>query len=164
MSNTKRALVIKNDEIFEEIKQMLNPNDYEILYLDDNSEASKTILVVEDNLDLLAAIKRKLELSGFSVIAVVSAQQALDYLQQPNKVDIVWLDHYLSDEQTGLDFMKEMKNITRGKKDMLTIVVSSEDTLENRQLYNAFGITRYYAKASSRLDNIIKDIEQFLEA
>jgi len=163
MNYKKKALVIKNDEIFEEVKQMLNPADYEVLHLENNEKTDKTILVVEDDIDLSTAIKRKLELSGFSTIIVNSAQQALDYLQKPNEVDIVWLDHYLSGEQTGLDFMKKVKGIAHGKKDIPIIVVSSEDTLENRQLYNAFGVKRYYTKIGSRLDSIVRDIKQFLE-
>ena len=56
-----------------------------------------------------------------------------------------------------------MKGIAHGEKDIPTIVVSSEDTLENRQLYNAFGVKRYYTKIGSQLDSIVRDIKQFLE-
>ncbi|MEI7424776.1 MAG: response regulator, partial [Candidatus Staskawiczbacteria bacterium] len=55
----------------------------------------KTILVVEDEKPLMDAVKRKLEISGFYVVTARDVEQALGYLEDLEKVDLVWLDHYL---------------------------------------------------------------------
>ena len=58
-----------------------------------NSAEKKVILVIEDEVPLLEAIKRKLELVGFDVLTAVTTGQSLSYLQDVKRVDLIWLDH-----------------------------------------------------------------------
>jgi len=53
-----------------------------------NSAEKKVILVIEDEVPLLEAIKRKLELVGFDVLTAVTTEQSLSYLQDVKKVDL----------------------------------------------------------------------------
>ena len=55
----------------------------------------KTILVVEDEKPLLDAIKTKLEKNDFNVLTARSVEQAKNHLMDVEKVDVIWLDHYL---------------------------------------------------------------------
>src|SRR3989304_1006699 len=57
---------------------------------DSISPDKKVILVIEDEAPLLEAIKRKLELSGSSVLAADTTEQALSYLQDEKRVYLIW--------------------------------------------------------------------------
>jgi DNA-binding response OmpR family regulator len=69
----------------------------------------KTILVIEDERPLVKAIEAKLEKSGFDVVTARTVKQGLAYIDEIDSIDAVWLDHYLLGEETGLDFVAEMK-------------------------------------------------------
>ncbi|HPS21202.1 MAG TPA: hypothetical protein PLO44_00095 [Candidatus Paceibacterota bacterium] len=53
------------------------------------------ILVVEDEMPLLQAIKIKLEKNNFDVVTARTIEQAINYVQDLDRIDGVWLDHYL---------------------------------------------------------------------
>ena len=63
--------------------------------------AEKIILVIEDEIPLLNAIKIKLEKSGFDVVTARTVEQAWNHLQDIKNIDAVWLDHYLLGIVTG---------------------------------------------------------------
>ncbi|HEU0085632.1 MAG TPA: response regulator [Candidatus Paceibacterota bacterium] len=123
----------------------------------------KTILVVEDERPLLEAIKRKLELNGFSVVTARSTEQAYSYIEDIGKIDAVWLDHYLLGKESGLDFVARCKAEGSGCKDIPIYVVSNTASADKVQSYLRFGITKYFVKAEHRLDEMIKEIRLHLE-
>ncbi|HEY4505645.1 MAG TPA: response regulator [Candidatus Paceibacterota bacterium] len=144
----------------------------------------KTILVIEDEKPLLEVINEKLEKSGFNVISarsvgdafnaqfsksnlsavtVHSIEQALLYLESLEKVDAVWLDHHLIGDEDGLDFVKKFKaNGGRWNK-IPVFVVSNAASPKTIKSYMNSGVSKYYVKSDHRLDEIIKDINSFLE-
>ena len=65
-------------------------------------EARKVVLIVEDELPLLNAIKTKLEAEGFDTVSARTADEAYNFLKDI-KVDLIWLDHYLLGVQNGLN-------------------------------------------------------------
>lgn len=143
----------------------------------------KTILVIEDERPLLEAIHAKLEKNGFHVIparsveqafhakleknglgvvTVKSIEQALVYLESLERVDAIWLDHHLLGEEDGLDFVKKFK-ANGGKWNKIPVfVVSNAASPKTIKAYVESGVSKYYVKSDHRLDEIIKDIEQFL--
>ncbi len=144
----------------------------------------KTILVIEDERPLLEVVNSRLEKNGFGVIsarsvdqvfnaglekkglgviAAVSIKQALDYLEGLEKIDAIWLDHNLVGKENGLDFLKKIrKNGGRWKK-IPIFVVSNSEGVETIKSYTEMGVSKYYIKSNHRLDEIIKDINHFLE-
>lgn len=123
---------------------------------------NNTILVVEDEMPLLEVIKKKLQLNDFAVISARSADQALEYLDELESVDIIWLDHYLLGEKNGLDVVAELKSARSKWKHVPIIVVSnSAGPFEIRKYYK-LGIAHYYLKAETRLDRIVRDINLLL--
>ncbi|MEI7777338.1 MAG: response regulator [bacterium] len=144
----------------------------------------KTILVIEDERPLLEVVNSRLEKNGFGVIsarsvdqvfnaglekkglgviAAVSIKQALDYLEDLEKIDAIWLDHNLVGKENGLDFLKKIrKNGGRWKK-IPIFVVSNSEGAETIKSYTEMGASKYYIKSNHRLDEIIKDINHFLE-
>ncbi|MDP3975767.1 MAG: response regulator [bacterium] len=147
------------------------------------SSKKKTILVLEDEQPLLAAINAKLEKSGFGVIAARSVEQtfnampkkngsvvfsvasitlAIQYLESLEKVDAIWLDHHLLGEEDGLDFVKKFK-ANGGRWGKIPIfVVSNAASPKTIKSYIANGVSKYYVKSDHRLDEIIHEIELVL--
>ena len=144
----------------------------------------KTILVIEDEKPLLEAINAKLEKSGFSVIAARSVEQAfnpklektslgpitieiieraLNYLENLEHVDAIWLDHHLLGTEDGLDFVKKFK-ANGGKWNKIPVfVISNAASPKTVKSYMNSGVSRYYVKSDHRLDEIIQDIKSFLD-
>lgn len=148
------------------------------------SSQGKTILVLEDERPLLEAIHAKLEKSGFNVIAarsveqafnpkldkkslttitIQSIEQALIYLESLERIDAIWLDHHLLGKEDGLDFVKKFK-ANGGKWSKIPVfVVSNAASPKTIKSYIDSGVGKYYVKSDHRLDEIIKDIESFLD-
>ncbi|MDR3558665.1 MAG: response regulator [Candidatus Pacebacteria bacterium] len=143
----------------------------------------KTILVIEDERPLLAAVNEKLEKSGFGVIAARSVDQvfnanlekndmgiisastikeALEYLGNLEHVDAIWLDHNLLGKENGLDFVKKIKANGGSWKKVPIFVISNTENPKTIKSYVELGISKYYIKSNHRLDQIIKDIKASL--
>ncbi len=144
----------------------------------------KTILVIEDERPLLEAINAKLEKNGFAVLSarsveqafgaklikndlgimtVHSIEQALMYLETLEQVNAIWLDHHLLGKEDGLSFVKKIKaNGGRWKK-IPIFVVSNAASPKTVKSYIKSGVSKYYIKSDHRLDEIIADINSFLD-
>lgn len=123
----------------------------------------KVVLVVEDERPLMEAIKIKLEKNGFAVVTARSVEQAFSYLEDLERVDAVWLDHYLLGKEDGLDFVTKLKNKDGRWKNIPIFVVSNTASFDKVQSYIRLGINKYYVKAEHRLDEILQEIKSFLE-
>lgn len=127
------------------------------------SKKKKTILVIEDERPLIVAIETKLEKSGFMVLTARTIDQALYYLEEIKNIDLVWLDHYLPGEKTGLDFVAKLKSPGSKWSKLPIFIVSNTASSGNVRSYMKLGVTKYCVKADHRLDEIIKDIISFLK-
>ncbi len=122
-----------------------------------------TILVLEDERSLRAAIKFKLESAGFAVITARTVNQALDYLKECVKVDGIWLDHYLYGKENGLDFVVKLKK-NPAWKDLPIFAVSNTVSQDKFEIYQKLGVQKRYVKVDNRLDDITADIKEFLQS
>jgi CheY-like chemotaxis protein len=124
-------------------------------------EPKITVMVVEDEELLLQVITKKLKLSNLDVLSCASGQQALDYLQNLDRLpDAIWLDYYLKD-MNGLDFMEVIK----GNKLWGTIpvvVVSNSASAQKVHTMLALGAKKYILKADYRLDEIINMLRELI--
>lgn len=123
---------------------------------------AKTVLIIEDEKPLLNAIRVKLENSGFDTLTSRTVSQALQYMQDIPKVDVIWLDHYLLGKETGLDFVVKLKNDKRWKN-IPIFVVSNTASPDKIRAYIRFGVSKYYTKADFRLDQIIDEMKKTLK-
>jgi CheY-like chemotaxis protein len=123
-----------------------------------------TILVVEDERPLLEAIQAKLEKGDFEVVTARTVKQALDYMEDLKKIDVIWLDHYLLGKENGLDFVGRVKSEDAPWKSIPIFVVSNTASPDKVKAYLRLGVNKYYAKADSRLDGIAADIKEFIES
>lgn len=120
-------------------------------------------LVVEDERPLLEAIRMKLEKSGFDVVGARKVEEALNHMKDIERIDAVWLDHYLLGSENGLDFLARIKQEDSKWKNVPIFVVSNTASPEKMQTYLRLGAVKFYIKAEKRLEEIIADIKTFLE-
>ncbi|OGC54171.1 hypothetical protein A2797_00070 [candidate division WWE3 bacterium RIFCSPHIGHO2_01_FULL_48_15] len=123
-------------------------------------EARKVVLIVEDELPLLNAIKTKLEAEGFDTVSARTADEAYNFLKDI-KVDLIWLDHYLLGVQNGLNLAVKIK-AQKDWKNIPIFVVSNTADPEKVREYLRLGVTKYYPKIEYSLSDIIADIKQTL--
>jgi len=120
-------------------------------------EIKDTILVVEDEKALSAAIQRKLELSGFEIKVANSVAGALEIIENNPSVKAIWLDHYLLGKEDGLDLAIRLKGDER-YKNIPIFIVSNTASHDKVKSYIELGIEKYYTKSDFSLAEIIADI------
>lgn len=125
-------------------------------------EDTLTILVIEDEELLLAAISKKLELNNIKTITTKSGKEALEILKSLDKLpDAIWLDYYLKD-MNGLEFMSAIKNDKR-LSGIPTVVVSNSASPEKVNSMLSLGVKKYYLKAESKLDDIVNHVKDLIQ-
>jgi DNA-binding response OmpR family regulator len=149
------------------------------------TKTKKTILVIEDERPLLEIVNEKLlekgfgvitarsvdqvfnamlDKNGLGVIAATNIKQALDYLENLEHVDAIWLDHNLIGKENGIDFVKKFK-ANGGRWNKIPIfVISNTESSETIESYVDLGVSKYYVKSNHKLDEIIKDINNSLDS
>ncbi len=126
----------------------------------DLNDIKMTVLVIEDDKALQAAIAEKLKINGLEVITARTKKEGIEVLEKEN-CDMIWLDHYLFGQEDGLDFLNEVRKHPEWKK-IPIFVISNTASSDKVKTYLALGVDKYYTKAEYRLDEIINDIKEFL--
>jgi len=144
----------------------------------------KTILVIEDEQPLLEVINLRLKKVGFGVITAHSVdevfnagfeknsngvidadsiQRTLANLKSLVKIDAIWLDHNLLGKENGLDFITKLKKNGGRWKKIPIFVVSNTESSATIKSYAKLGVSNYYIKSNHKLDEIIRDLNSFLD-
>jgi DNA-binding response OmpR family regulator len=122
---------------------------------------NKTILVVEDEASLAAAVKTRLQTEGYTVVSAKSFEIACEKLESET-IDAVWLDHYLLGNKSGLDLVHFMKNESSPFKQIPIFVVSNTASQDKVRSYMKIGVNKYYVKSDHKLAEIIAEINKHL--
>jgi len=115
-----------------------------------NNDPKKSILLVEDDADLVELATRWLERDGYAVRSVTDGQVALDLLAADPLPDLVLLDVMLP-HITGFDVLKRLRADARTRELPVVLVTSltrEKDEKRGREL----GATDYIVKPLMRLD------------
>jgi len=115
-----------------------------------NNDPKKSILLVEDDADLVELATRWLERDGYTVRNVADGQVALDLLAGDPLPDLVLLDVMLP-HITGFDVLKRLRADARTRELPVVLVTSltrEKDEKRGREL----GATDYIVKPLMRLD------------
>ena len=67
-----------------------------------------TVLVADDNADIVFVVEQTLKLSGYQVIGATSVREALDLLDQRSDIDLVVSDIRMPGED-GFDFLRVLR-------------------------------------------------------
>ncbi len=110
-------------------------------------EFKKTIMVVDDNQDLVEIVRLTLESKGFKVRCAYNGQELLDSLER-QKADLILLD-IMMPQMNGLAVLKRLK----GNPDTASIPVillTAKVLEEDVRVGYKFGADRYITKPFTR--------------
>jgi signal transduction histidine kinase len=92
-----------------------------------SEEHSRRVLVVDDELPIGVGVCSLLDVEGFESDYVLSAEEALEYLDKSPEVDIILLDIHLGPGMSGIEVLPYIR---QKNKYVQTIMLTSDDTLE----------------------------------
>ena len=118
----------------------------------------KKILVVEDNKDLSAILKRRLEHSGFSVDVVEDGYAFLSYLKAGQEPDVVVLDLMLP----GRSGIELLGTLTSSWEAARVYIFSAHPEYKDRHGLQNYDIAGYFSK-SDGMEKLIETIKADLE-
>jgi DNA-binding response OmpR family regulator len=121
----------------------------------------KNILIVEDELPLQKAIASRLNKCNFNTYLARSVDEAIAHLSN-EKIDAIWLDHYLLGEENGLDFVTRIKLEDSQWKNIPIVVVSNTASPDKVKSYMNLGVNSYFTKVDYSLEKIIEDLNKLL--
>ena len=125
-----------------------------------NGIKKRVLLIVEDDLSLMRAIKHKLEKNGFETLIANSAEDALLILEKNKNVDMIWLDLLMP----GIGGVKFLEIIRKNEiyKNIPVIVVSVSGGPETIKKVSDYNIFEYVMKDQCNLADIVKRIKNHL--
>jgi DNA-binding response OmpR family regulator len=128
---------------------------------------SKTIIWIEDDVDIISPVVRPLERAGYRVIPLRTAKEAFDNIQKLHEADLVLLDMLLPSGEldmefsryTGLEIFKELKETHDLQTPVIALtVVAREEVRKNLRMLGIADIIRKPVRPS-----VLKErIEQVL--
>jgi CheY-like chemotaxis protein len=111
-----------------------------------------TVLLVEDEEELREMMREALELSGYTVVAAVDGQEALDAFERVEHVCLVLLD-LLMPGMNGWDFFEKM----RARPELASVPVIVHSSLPSQA---PAGVTRVLKKPL-KLDSLLTVAREF---
>lgn len=131
--------------------------------MDQQNTKDHVILIVEDERPLSALIQAKFEKINFDTLTARSVEQALSYLSEDTKIDVIWLDHYLFGSKNGLDLVTKLKSDGSRWINIPIFVISNSVSSDKIQSYLKLGVKKYLTKVEHPLDELINDVKNSLE-
>lgn len=114
-----------------------------------------TILIVEDEQDLVAPMCFALEREGYTTLSVERGDTALSVLQAATRApDLVLLDRMLPD-MSGVDVLRDLRS--RAERVPVIMISASGDALDP----GALGLDGYLTKPF-RMSDLLRQIRQIL--
>jgi DNA-binding response OmpR family regulator len=101
----------------------------------------KKIMVVDDDKDLLAALKEFLKIQGYNVAVFTSCAEGLDTLASFNP-DLIFLDVNVGTED-GRDMCRTINTMADHKDIPIVLISANGDALRT---YNAYGAASFLRK------------------
>jgi len=105
------------------------------------SPANFTILLVDDNPDLVEFVRLLLRHQGFTVHTAFSGQQCLDHIRK-ERVDLIVLD-VMMPKMDGLTVCRELKQLC---PEVPVMLLTAKDDLATRAAAMALGVSEFLAK------------------
>lgn len=107
-------------------------------------ENDKTILIAEDSITVRQTLTLTLQKAGYQVLQAKDGQEALEQLQQPNDVRLVFCDLEMP-RMNGFEFLKQRQQFP-ALTNIPVIVLTSRSGEKHRLLALELGATAYITK------------------
>jgi DNA-binding response OmpR family regulator len=122
----------------------------------------KTVLIVEDNEDLLNSYEETLNREGYNTFKALDGYQALDTMAKNiGSIDLILLDLMMPGVD-GLEVLRTMRD-NEEKYGTVPVVILTNMTSEN-VIKEAFslGATSYLVKTDLDYNGLVKEIDKFV--
>jgi CheY-like chemotaxis protein len=119
--------------------------------------SKKSILVIDDCLDLLSLLQTILEIDDYEIFTAQSGGEAFKLLAEINKPDLIFLDMKM-DDMSGHDFLKILDEEWPEIIDTVPVVFLT--AMDNVTKGKAAG---YIHKPISDVNTFLKDTQAFIE-
>ncbi len=125
-------------------------------------DKKKTILVVEDEKDLLDSYKELIETAGFFALTTSDGYQALDTLSKNlGNVDILLLDLMMPGVD-GLEVLRAIKTNTGKYGDMPVIILTNMTSESVIRESFSLGASSYLVKTDLDYDGLVKELNKYV--
>lgn len=124
----------------------------------DAEEKKKTLLIVEDDLNLQKLLTDKLKELDIDIIAVDTGQKAINRVRE-HRPDLVLLDIMLPGGMNGFDVLQQMQG-NDVLKHVPVIVLTNLGTEEKSAM--ELGAEDYIVKANISLDDVVLKVKNHL--
>lgn len=118
---------------------------------------AKTVLLVEDDLDIQRVYSEKLTLEGFEVVLAIDVPHALKTLEE-NRPDIILLDIMLPGSMNGFEMLEHIKGDHK-YKNIPVICLTNLDTEKDQAL--KVGAVDYLIKSDTDLSVLVDLIHKY---
>jgi DNA-binding response OmpR family regulator len=121
-------------------------------------ETPKKVLIVEDERLIAKPLAMKLQFSGFEVKNAYDGEEALTMMKE-EKFDVILLD-LMMPRVDGFDVLRELKK--RGDTTPVIVATNLNQEADVSKVLE-LGVTNYYVKSDTTLDEIVENIKRALE-
>lgn len=124
-------------------------------------DQQKTILIVEDDLDLVDMYKEKMKNAGFRVLSATDGRKAL---QRTKEIpDLILLD-ILMPKLNGFEVLKKIKKEPATKNIPVIVLtnVGSESVNSDEKLAMSLGASAYVVKSLNTPEEVLSKIKSIL--
>lgn len=119
-------------------------------------EAKKKILLVEDDTNLAAVYKSRLEMENFEVTLVTNGEEALSSIQK-EKPDLVLLDAMMP-KISGFDVLDILRN-TPDTANVRVIMLTALSQEKDMQRAQSLGVDEYLVKSQVVINDVIDRVK-----
>lgn len=127
----------------------------------DGQTSSKTVLIVEDDEDMLGILASSIADAGFQVLKAQDGEQGLQLALQHHP-DLILLDLLLP-KMPGLDVLDELRADPHSRQ---TPVIILSNLTENDAVYRSVALnsSAYFLKSDTPLEQIVAEVKSKLGA
>jgi len=121
---------------------------------------SRTVLIADDEANLLNLLKDNLEESGYTVLTATDGEEAL-HLWLENRPDVIVLDIEMP-KMNGWQVLEEVRRVSKDKELPVILVLSAYTQPEDIRRGLKLGANKYLTKPF-KLKVLVESIEEFLK-
>ena len=125
----------------------------------DGFHLKKKILVVDDEHEIVALIKGRLEASGYSVIVAYDGEEGIKKVNE-DRPDLILLDIVMPNKD-GLTMFKQLKNDDSTRRIPVLLLTARGETSSIIEA-ERFGVTEYFIKPCD-WEQLLECIQKYLK-
>ena len=118
-----------------------------------------TILIVEDNKDIVSIYKNELEFHGYQVETAFDGQEAIDKLLE-KKFDLILLDINLP-KVDGITVLSNLRQNDKNSSTHVLVLTNVDASIEIKEAYR-HSIDGYLIKSEILPDDLMSEIDRIL--